>query len=38
MDMQIFANTPLLWILFPAGAAAVIAAYDITYGRPRGQR
>jgi hypothetical protein len=38
MDMLILDNTPLLWILLPAAAAAVIAVYDIIYRRPSALR
>jgi hypothetical protein len=38
MDMNIFATTPLLWILFPAVAAAVVAAYDVRYRNSRNRR
>jgi len=38
MDMLIFDNTPLLWVLLPAATAAAIAVYDITYRRPSGER
>jgi len=29
--MEIFNSTPILWLLLPAGVAAIIAAYDIRY-------
>jgi hypothetical protein len=38
MDMNVFATTPLLWILFPAAAAAIIAVYDVRYRNPQGRR
>jgi hypothetical protein len=38
MDMLILDTTPLLWILLPAAAAAVIAVYDIIYRRPSAHR
>jgi hypothetical protein len=38
MDMNVFATTPLLWILFPAAAAAIVAVYDVRYRNPQGRR